>query len=764
MALKMSSKTAGMIKKMLQNYAIARPAVRLSLKFLKGKNDAGSWVYGPTTKATVADAAYKVAGPDVAAQCIVKLWPSEDAAEKGAGLMISIVEGENTSDYKLVAYLPNSKAGAYISQIGTPIITEKSDFQRASRAGQYISIDGRPVSISKGLPRDIVKSFKSHLRSLGTREGSEATFSGTFFCLHIYCPEGSYDVNIEPSKDEVLFENPRAMLSLADALFSDVYGEITTDGKSEKRNAKQLAEKSSQGNAFDVLLAKRPTPIRPTSELQRPSAVECAVAQEVSRPRRYSHRPDVDNSVTAYEECAIPATPWTVAKRNIAIRSLDDRPANISPRRQQQLPTPARERPSPLRQSPTKETLRPSFHSSRTHAQPSRVSYSSPEATPLATKGARPGNLISSANSHPVNQESEPARRGYGDEAIATWVRDSGQYVDDSQPFNDVLSNNGEVTRETTASEPGRDDISSLGRTCEKPAVTGLAKPFRLPLRRSQQLQQSTVASERDDTAQPTGNAEENPTEDNEPPQPEYPGFERVSTLIRDPSKEAFPAQSGATLDHESRKKTVNQRMKKQQRSVPTLHVPNTNASQDSILFSRGSNGSPHKNRYLAAKAALATRELEQHREQENGKTEVHSVELEHDDPRAYYIRNRDTIQESTRTKSGLRIRRTRTQKLPLERIPDDCKLYHLISTCSMELKALSSLTNDFRKVDTYIRSGAIESSGCGFTELSQKDYADWEHNLRNLLQQKYRADDENIQADVTIDFKLPDGETYGFV
>lgn len=113
MALKMSSKTAGMIKRMLQTYAIARPTVRLSLKFLKGKSDTGNWVYGPTPRSTVADAAYKVAGPDVAAQCVIKTWPSQDVDETGASLIDSAVNSENCSDYKMAAYLPNSKAGAY---------------------------------------------------------------------------------------------------------------------------------------------------------------------------------------------------------------------------------------------------------------------------------------------------------------------------------------------------------------------------------------------------------------------------------------------------------------------------------------------------------------------------------------------------------------------------------------------------------------------------------------------------------------------------
>lgn len=112
MALKMSSKTIVTVKKMLQTYALARPAVRLSLKILKSKSDAGNWVYGPTPKAGIADAAYKVAGPDVAAQCIIRSWPSEDVAEKGDDLANTTTDDEPSPNCRLVAYLPSSNAGA----------------------------------------------------------------------------------------------------------------------------------------------------------------------------------------------------------------------------------------------------------------------------------------------------------------------------------------------------------------------------------------------------------------------------------------------------------------------------------------------------------------------------------------------------------------------------------------------------------------------------------------------------------------------------
>lgn len=617
------------------------------------------------------------------------------------------------------------------------------------------------MSTSKGLSKDIVKSFKSYLGSFWARQGSEATFSDTFLCLHIYCPIGSYDVNIEPSKDEVLFEDSSAILSLADAMFSELYGEITPDGSSAKQNAKQAVETSRQGNAFDILLAKKPTPARPTPEKRRPSAVEYAVANEEIKSRRYSHRSAVDDIEAPHEKHSIPTTPWTRAKGNIGIRSPVKGRPDTSPWQQQQLPTPARERSSPTKLFPT-----PSDRPIPALPHRSRVDYSSPEATPLAAKGSGPKDLNSSVNWHAIDQEPISTRRGYGDEAIATWARDTGQYVDDSRPFSDIPTDNGEVTRETVEPGPEREN-DFPGRTSEKSTVTGgLGKSFKLPVKQIQKSQQYRVsANEREDTTQTMGDDEDNYTSNDRDPRREYPEFERASTLLRDPSKEPFPTQLDVTLDGQRRKKAVNQRMKNQPKSQSTLHFQNTDSAQDLRLsFPGESNESPHKNRYLAAKAALAARESELVAEQGKEKTEVQSRGLDHEDPRAYFIRNRDKIQGPANTKSGLKIRRTQTRKLPLEIIPVDCELHHLISTCSVELKTISSLNDKLRKADTYISNGAIAASGCGFTELSQNELASWESKLGDLLRQKYRTDYGNIPNDFPIDFKLADGETYGFV
>ena len=40
------------------------------------------------------------------------------------------------------------------------------------------------------------------------------------------CPTGSYDANVEPAKDDVLFTDPEKFLEVVEAFFKSVYGQL----------------------------------------------------------------------------------------------------------------------------------------------------------------------------------------------------------------------------------------------------------------------------------------------------------------------------------------------------------------------------------------------------------------------------------------------------------------------------------------------------------------------------------------------------------
>lgn len=69
-ARKCGSKTIASIKKLLFNYAYARPSVRFALKILKSSYQKSNWSYAPSVSALpLQDATTKILGQEVAALC-----------------------------------------------------------------------------------------------------------------------------------------------------------------------------------------------------------------------------------------------------------------------------------------------------------------------------------------------------------------------------------------------------------------------------------------------------------------------------------------------------------------------------------------------------------------------------------------------------------------------------------------------------------------------------------------------------------------------
>ncbi|PIA92511.1 PMS1 protein 1 [Cercospora beticola] len=169
------------IKRTLQAYAFARPRVRLALKVLKAKNNKGDWIYAPKPGGNAEDAAFKVVGAACASQC---MW--------------SILED---GGFTLQAFLPRADAEA----------------SKIIGIGAYISVDARPVSTSRGVFKQIVKIFRDALKKAAP---DSADIKDPFLYLELTCPRGSYDANLEPAKDDLLFEDSSLILEIARKLFS----------------------------------------------------------------------------------------------------------------------------------------------------------------------------------------------------------------------------------------------------------------------------------------------------------------------------------------------------------------------------------------------------------------------------------------------------------------------------------------------------------------------------------------------------------------
>ena len=72
--------------------------------------------------------------------------------------------------------------------------------------------------------------------------------------MNMVCPSGSYDANIEPAKDDVLFTDAQFILELVELFFQEVYGDIKL-AESTTLSSKRPTSKSDQ--TFDFLLARK---------------------------------------------------------------------------------------------------------------------------------------------------------------------------------------------------------------------------------------------------------------------------------------------------------------------------------------------------------------------------------------------------------------------------------------------------------------------------------------------------------------------------
>ncbi|KAL8764817.1 MAG: hypothetical protein Q9209_007861 [Squamulea sp. 1 TL-2023] len=255
-ALKESAKQLAKIKRTLQVYALARPSVRLSLKILKAKNDKGNWLYAPKSDASVLDAAVKVFGKKLTDQCRWVVWSQIPRSVEAGGAP----QGDNTmmcthsdSSYRIEALIPDSDA----------------DPAAISSADQYISIDSRPVSSSRGTFKQIAQLFKLYIRSSCT-SSTDQKITNPFLCMNLACPSGSYDANVEPAKDDVLFSDSPSVLEMVENFLKCQYGKLQTKNKQTVKSKSTAAEPRT----FDLLLARKPPPASVHKLLSAPDGGE----------------------------------------------------------------------------------------------------------------------------------------------------------------------------------------------------------------------------------------------------------------------------------------------------------------------------------------------------------------------------------------------------------------------------------------------------------------------------------------------------------
>lgn len=317
-ASKHAAKWLAKIRRLMKAYALARPTIRFQLRVLKARSEKYNFNYAPKSGANVEDAAFKVVGTNCASQCE---WTSLKS------------EG-----HELYAFLPKSDAAR------TKIANE----------GTFLSVDSRPVTSKHGTMKKVTKILKDALRRANP---DLAATQDPFLCINIKCPPDSYDPNIEPAKDDVLFCDEGTVLKAVECLAKAFYPEMMTRPQSQLSSlasTEPLGDIPSHFNpqqlhdSSQIESGREPLTSRSSNSHWRPNMY--GIDEEDMRLLSENQPPIVDEEEDERRAPDI-SNPWAIAKMNASMK-------HRKPARTLHLLTPAKgpcdviKESPPLRQTP----------------------------------------------------------------------------------------------------------------------------------------------------------------------------------------------------------------------------------------------------------------------------------------------------------------------------------------------------------------------------------------------------------------------------
>ncbi|KAK4245636.1 hypothetical protein C7999DRAFT_42856 [Corynascus novoguineensis] len=224
-AIKEAQKNLCKMKNLFQAYVLTRPSIRL--RFIVLRNPNLSWSYAPVANGCVKEAALQLFGIDLASQCILVTFPGEN--HKGSN---------ETSNFQDDLRSSSSQRIATIFEALLPKAT--ADPQKITK-GAFLSVDSRPITAARGTAKKLVSIFKKHIEDHFASAASGNPPKDPFIRLNIRCPPGAYDVNVEPSKEDVIFKDEDMIVRQLKSVLSLIYS------AHEARNPKSLSSAAAMG-------------------------------------------------------------------------------------------------------------------------------------------------------------------------------------------------------------------------------------------------------------------------------------------------------------------------------------------------------------------------------------------------------------------------------------------------------------------------------------------------------------------------------------
>ncbi|KAI1470078.1 uncharacterized protein F4812DRAFT_470067 [Daldinia caldariorum] len=235
-AIKNSSKTIDKIRELLRSYAMARPKLRYSLRVLQAPKQ--NWTFSSNPSFSVKEAAVQLFGPEITTYCFEKT------------LEISGLTDSNDASVKQQGDLPNCK---YVFEA---FILKKDSRPSKCSKQRYFSVDGRPVTAKRGTLKKLLDIYVEHIGVLSSQGTSTARPKEYFIRLNIKCPPGSYDANIEASKDDVVFSDEKTILDG----FKDLCKEVYRVSPPSRLHSQSPTEQNSFPASSDNPGARKPLP------------------------------------------------------------------------------------------------------------------------------------------------------------------------------------------------------------------------------------------------------------------------------------------------------------------------------------------------------------------------------------------------------------------------------------------------------------------------------------------------------------------------
>ncbi|POS85704.1 hypothetical protein EPUL_002386 [Erysiphe pulchra] len=714
--LKEASRTMGKIKELLRAYSLARPHIKFSLKV--SKSGKVSWFYSPCRNGSIKETVSQVITRDVASQCMEK---SVIFSENMRSPTNNDIEQRTTTS--IDSFLDNNK---FVVDMFLPRPT--ADSSKISH-GQYISVDGRPMSNDKGTMKRIITIYKHYIKSCFSETSNR--ISNPFLQLNIKCPMESYDPNIEPAKDDVIFINEKILLESIENIFKDIYGEHQPVEKTVNCRKKIIS-----GN-FDILLSREMPP--PTStELPLPIGEKISRTICVNNPSDHDKNSQDDISPSRVEDvqsisptkrinmfidcnenvetpvksitssknlvftpespdiCLSGKTlnPWVISKRNKSLKHSEISNECSLPESkrlcQNLLPSPQLSSDPTMIEIERDEVEERLIGSSRTtdsgrsnHISVSAIEDSSVQLiSPRCSLSERERNSVNLDTESSLfvspNTSSSPRRRR--EFVSARQIIDSQQYPD------------------TEICRPKKQRIVN--------------KPYISPLKKNKK--------EQEDLHQ-TFLTKISPTS-------------KSKSLENNQQSKEINSDLTWSMDYEHRKEEA------------------TKNFRDELRTSQNFRGSPHSNRYNAAALALDTDSCLDHLKVKKSISypKVHTS-LSDNDPRGYYIRRQKSFLSLVGKTGGPKISRAKSLRLPLERIPIEQQLHqHLMRLCTNIVEA-RRMSESLMPFDQYLQRGNQEIP-LNY-ELASSDSNDKEsliHIVRDLIEK--RLNKEKNFSDISID------------